>query len=130
MLDLLGDRVSRDEPRELLDSDPYSTSKVIHQRRSAHWIWCAPALVNNFAPRGAGAVIKLVFGTAGPTVTPSKDDEYSDLVGLTTQARLSLSGRRLGLKRILQMPMCNVSPIRTSPVPSLRDCFTQTQGRL
>jgi hypothetical protein len=87
-------------------------------------------MVNNFAPRGAYLVIKLAFGTAGPPVTPSKDDEYSDLVGLTTQARLSRSGRRLGLKRILQMPMCNVSPIRTSPVPSPRGWFTQTQGRL
>jgi len=87
-------------------------------------------MVNNFAPRGAGTVIKLVFGAAGPTVTPSKDDEYSDLVGLTTQARLSLCGRRLGLKRILQMPMCNISPIRISPVPSSRDWFPQTQERL
>ena len=58
-------------------------------------------MVNNFAPREAWAVIKLVFGAAGPPVTPSIDDEYSDPVGLTTQARLSLAGRRLGLKRIL-----------------------------
>jgi hypothetical protein len=86
--------------------------------------------VNNFAPRGACIVIKLVFGTTGPTVTPSKDDEYSDPAGVTTQARLSLSGRRLGLKRILQMPMCNVSSIRTSPVPSPRGCFTTTKGGL
>jgi len=112
------------------DSDPYSTSKVIHQRRSPPGTWCAQTMVNNFAPRGTGTVIKLFFGTAGPTVTPSRDDEYSDPVGLTTQARLSLSGRRLGLKRILKMPMCNVSPIRTSPVPSPRDCFPQTKGRL
>ena len=85
-------------------------------------------MVNNFAPREAWAVIKLVFGAAGPPVTPSIDDEYSDPVGLTTQARLSLAGRRLGLKRILQMPMCNVSPIRTSPVPSPRGWFPQTKG--
>ena len=77
-------------------------------------------MVNNFAPRRFCPVIKLVSGTAGPTVTPSEDDEYSDPTGLTTQARLSLFGRRLGLKRILQMPTCNVSPIRISPVPSLR----------
>jgi len=102
--------------------------KFIHQRPSTIGTWCARAMVNNFAPRQTCPVIKLVFGTAGPTVTPSKDDEYSDLVGLTTQARLSLCGRRLGLKRILQMPMCNVSSIRTSPVPSPRGCFLQPKG--
>ncbi len=32
------------------DSDPYSISEVIPQRRSAPWIWCAPAMGNNFAP--------------------------------------------------------------------------------
>ena len=68
-------------------------------------------MVSNFAPRGASVVVKLVFGTAGPTVTPSRDDEYSDLSGLTTQARRSLSGRRVGLERILKMSMCNVSPL-------------------
>jgi len=115
---------------ETTDSDPYSSSKVIHQRRSTRWKLYAQAMVNNFAPRGFYPVIKLVFGTAGPTVTPSKDDEYSDPSGLTIQARLSLFGRRLGLKRILQMPMCNVSPIRTSPVPSSRGWFPSTQGRL
>jgi hypothetical protein len=87
-------------------------------------------MVNNFAPRVARIVIKLVFGTAGPAATPSKDDEYSDPAGLTAQARLSLFGRRLGLKRILQMPTRNVSPIRTSPVPSPRGCFIPTKGRL
>jgi hypothetical protein len=112
------------------DSDPYSTSKVIHQRRSTPWSGCAQAMVNNFAPRESWTVVKLVFGTAGPAATPSKDDEYSDPVGLTTQARLSLCGRRLGLKRILQMPMFNISPIRTSPVPSPRGWLTQTKGRL
>gem|GEM_PF-3619714 len=71
------------------DSDPYSTSKVIHQRRSTQRNLCAQPMVNNFAPRGTWTVIKLVFGTTGPTVTPSTDDEYSDPVGLTTQARLS-----------------------------------------
>jgi hypothetical protein len=40
-------------------------------------MWCAQAMVNNFAPQGARTVIKLVFRTAGPTVTPFKDDEYS-----------------------------------------------------
>ena len=29
------------------DSDPYSSSKVIHQRRSIHWKLCAKAMVNN-----------------------------------------------------------------------------------
>ena len=53
-------------------------------------------MVNNFAPRGTCLVGNLFFGTAGPTVTPSKDDEYSDPAGLTAQARLSRSGRRLG----------------------------------
>src|SRR5262249_9053304 len=75
------------------DSDPYSTSKVIQQRRSARWIACAQAMVNNFAPRGARTGIKLAFGTAGPTVTPSKFDEYSDPAGRKAQARLSLFGR-------------------------------------
>jgi len=87
-------------------------------------------MVNNFAPRDAYTVIRMVFGTAGPAATPSKEDEYSDPAGLTAQARLSLFGRRLGLKRILQMLTCNVSPIRTSPVPSPRGCFIPTKGRL
>jgi hypothetical protein len=112
------------------NSEPYSSSKVIHQRRSTLGKVCAPTMVNNFAPRGTHIVGNFAFGTAGPTVTPFRDDEYSDPVGLTTQARLSLSGRRLGPKRILKMPMCNVSPIRTSPVPSLRGCLTPTKGRL
>jgi hypothetical protein len=37
----------------------------------------------------------------------------SDPAGTTAQARLSRFGRRLGLKRVLKMPMCNVSPIPT-----------------
>ena len=60
------------------DSDPYSSSKVIHQRRSTPLKLSAQAMVNNFAPRGFWPVLKLVFGTTGSTVTPSGDDEYSD----------------------------------------------------
>ena len=41
-------------------------------------------MMNNFAPRGARLGDNLVFGTAGPTVTPSRDGESSDPVGLTT----------------------------------------------
>lgn len=33
-------------------------------------------MVSNFAPRGASVVVELVFGTAGPTVTLSRDDKY------------------------------------------------------
>ena len=66
-------------------------------------------MVNNFAPRETCLVINLACGTAGPPVTPSKADEYSDPAGTTAQARLSRSGRRLGLKRILKMRTCNVS---------------------
>lgn len=60
-------------------------------------------MMNNFAPCRAYDVAKLVFGTATRTVTPSTDDKNSDLLGLATQGRLSLFGRRLGLKRILKM---------------------------
>ena len=116
--------------RILFDSDPYSTSKVIHQRRSTARNGCGRAMVNNFAPRGARSVIKLICGAAGPAAMPSKDDEYSDLAGLTAQARLSLSGRRLVLKRILEMPMYNVSPIRISPVPSLHGCLAESKGTI
>ncbi len=87
-------------------------------------------MVNNFAPRSGRFVDNLISGTAGPPVTPSKADEYSDPAGLTAKARLSRFGRHLGLKRILKMPMCNVSSIRTSPVPSLRGCLTPTKGHL
>jgi hypothetical protein len=66
-----------------------------------------------YAPRGASVVVRLVFGTAGPKVTPTRKDEYSDPAGLTTQAKLSLSGRRLGLERMLKMPA--VSSFRQFP---------------
>jgi hypothetical protein len=71
---------------------------------------CAPAMMNNFAPRGTCTVVNLIFGTAGSTVTPSKDDEYSDLSRLHSKFMLVTamkSTRRENAWRIAQFASRN-----------------------
>jgi hypothetical protein len=68
-------------------------------------------MVNNFASPALRAVRRLTLGATGSTVTPGREDESVSLDVGTSTPRLSLPTRRLDSKRMLQMPMLNVSEV-------------------
>ena len=77
-------------------------------------------MVNNFASPALRAVHRLTLGATGSTVTPGREDESVSLDVGTSTLRPSLPTRRLDSKRMLQMPMFDVSAIRISLSPSQR----------